>query len=259
MTTNFLEKLALIRPGRFDITVNFTKCKKEMIVDMLTYYYDCNILEEEYSNRILALEDYVISPAELSKVLFENFGNLANAVTSLEKIEKKHIEEREKREEQKRLEREKREKEQEKQNTLETNEENNNCRLLEKIKLKMEVGKTEVGKTEIGKTEVGKTEVNKTNNLSDTNNIERKNINSSKPKIVKKEVKNEKNDNLLTDLSAFDMYQNNNELFKNVSNLDIISNSNLDIISYNDTKEIENNEHYQGFEVSNVYGIISVE
>ena len=55
------------------------------------------------------------------------------------------------------------------------------------------------------------------------------------------------------------MYQNNNELFKNVSNLDIISNSNLDIISYNDTKEIENNEHYQGFEVSNVYGIISVE
>jgi len=96
MTTNFLNKLdtALIRPGRFDIIVNFTKCKVDMIIDMLTYYYDLDVLEEDYKNRILNLEDYIISPAELGKILFENFEDMPNAIQSLETLGQKYIEEK---------------------------------------------------------------------------------------------------------------------------------------------------------------------
>jgi SpoVK/Ycf46/Vps4 family AAA+-type ATPase len=88
MTTNFLNKLdsALIRPGRFDITVHFTKCNVQMMLDMIRYYYDIDNLEEQYVKRITLLENNIITPAELSKVLFENIDNIENAIISLEKI-----------------------------------------------------------------------------------------------------------------------------------------------------------------------------
>jgi SpoVK/Ycf46/Vps4 family AAA+-type ATPase len=88
MTTNFLNKLdsALIRPGRFDITVHFTKCNVQMMLDMIRYYYDIDNIEEQYVKRITLLENNIITPAELSKVLFENIDNIENAIISLEKI-----------------------------------------------------------------------------------------------------------------------------------------------------------------------------
>jgi SpoVK/Ycf46/Vps4 family AAA+-type ATPase len=88
MTTNFLNKLdsELIRPGRFDITVHFTKCNVQMMLDMIRYYYDIDNIEEQYVKRITLLENNIITPAELSKVLFENIDNIENAIISLEKI-----------------------------------------------------------------------------------------------------------------------------------------------------------------------------
>lgn len=99
MTTNFLHKLdsALIRPGRFDITINFTKCNVKMMLEMICYYYDLDHLEEEQIRRITSLCNNIITAAELSKVLFENIDNIdniENAITTLEKIKVDKIRER---------------------------------------------------------------------------------------------------------------------------------------------------------------------
>jgi D-ribose pyranose/furanose isomerase RbsD len=99
MTSNWIEKLdhALIRPGRFDITVKFTKCRREMIMQMVSHYYDYE-LDESMVQQIMQLDDYMISPAECSKLLFENFGNIAGALDALrilnneKKIEKERVE-----------------------------------------------------------------------------------------------------------------------------------------------------------------------
>lgn len=88
MTANWVEKMdhALIRPGRFDITAKFGKCAPKMMVDMFQHYYD-NKLTDAQMERIMNLKDGFISPAELSKVLFEFFGqDLDNAILNLETL-----------------------------------------------------------------------------------------------------------------------------------------------------------------------------
>ena len=67
MTTNKLELLdkALIRPGRIDFKINFTKCSKKMAIDIINNFYDSNIDDIFYN-------DYTISPAELKQYCKEN-------------------------------------------------------------------------------------------------------------------------------------------------------------------------------------------
>jgi hypothetical protein len=84
MTSNFPEKLdhALIRPGRIDVIANFTKCSHSTMIEMMEFFYDIVLTDEEKAT-ILRTNEYVISPAEMSKVMFENFGNHAGAIQKL--------------------------------------------------------------------------------------------------------------------------------------------------------------------------------
>ena len=98
MTSNYIDKLdhALIRPGRIDIIANFKKCLNKTLIEMIEFFYDISLSEKD-KIRILNLREYIVSPAEMGKVMFENFDNFRNAVERLEKIcEEKEKEEKEK-------------------------------------------------------------------------------------------------------------------------------------------------------------------
>ena len=98
MTSNYIDKLdhALIRPGRIDIIANFKRCVNKTLIEMIEFFYDLSLNEKE-KKRILGLKEFVVSPAEMGKVMFENFDNYKNTIERLEKIcEEKEQEEKEK-------------------------------------------------------------------------------------------------------------------------------------------------------------------
>jgi SpoVK/Ycf46/Vps4 family AAA+-type ATPase len=83
MTTNHPEKLdkALIRPGRIDLNIQFTKANKEMVKDMFKHFYDTILPGENtnqykyYMGQLERIEDNKYTPAEVHRILFENFEN----------------------------------------------------------------------------------------------------------------------------------------------------------------------------------------
>jgi hypothetical protein len=87
MTSNLPEKLdhALIRPGRIDVIANFTKCSHPTMIEMMEFFYDI-VLTHQEKEAILRTNEYVISPAEMSKIMFENFGNHSGAIQKLGEI-----------------------------------------------------------------------------------------------------------------------------------------------------------------------------
>jgi AAA domain (dynein-related subfamily) len=87
MTSNYIDKLdhALIRPGRIDIIANFKKCVNKTLIEMMEFFYDLSLTEKD-KKRILALKEYIVSPAEMGKVMFENFDDFRNAIDTLDKI-----------------------------------------------------------------------------------------------------------------------------------------------------------------------------
>ena len=74
MTTNYIEKLdsALIRPGRIDLICEFKNCTNQSIIEFIEMFYDVE-LNEDSKNEILMLNEYTITPAEMTKLMFENF------------------------------------------------------------------------------------------------------------------------------------------------------------------------------------------
>lgn len=85
MTSNHPEKLdkALIRPGRIDIAIEVSYCTREMIIDMFRYFYENKnffITDEEwqYTKRI--------TPAEMNKILLNNFDNIQSGKLELLKV-----------------------------------------------------------------------------------------------------------------------------------------------------------------------------
>jgi len=87
MTSNYPEKLdhALIRPGRIDIIANFKKCTRETMVEMVEHFYDVSLPLVDRNMIFDDFTDCFISPAEMSKVMFENITNYRAALTELKK------------------------------------------------------------------------------------------------------------------------------------------------------------------------------
>lgn len=84
MTSNFPKLLdhALIRPGRIDVITDFKKCNHNTMIQMIEFFYDTVLLEEE-KDIIRSTNDVTLSPAEMGKLMFENFGDYKNALKCL--------------------------------------------------------------------------------------------------------------------------------------------------------------------------------
>jgi len=69
ITTNFPERIdkALIRPGRIDMIVHFQKCSLGVVNEMVTSFYDKQVVLEDTTL------DGKWTPAEVNQILFRNF------------------------------------------------------------------------------------------------------------------------------------------------------------------------------------------
>ena len=83
MTTNHPELLdrAMIRPGRIDIISKFTYCSHNTIIEMIEFFYN-ETLTDEQKNKIY-MSERKITPAEMGKLMFENFGEPDTVIEKL--------------------------------------------------------------------------------------------------------------------------------------------------------------------------------
>jgi hypothetical protein len=88
MTTNYIDRLdsALIRPGRIDLICEFKKCTNDSIIEFIEMFYDIE-LEESYKEQIKQLNEYKFTPAEMTKIMFENFEDYTKCIERLYNIE----------------------------------------------------------------------------------------------------------------------------------------------------------------------------
>ena len=96
MTSNFPDLLdnALIRPGRIDIIAKFSCCSYQTIVKMLEFFYDRD-LENEQVELIRKTDEFKITPAEMSRIMFECFNDINGAIAKyLDYFDKARIEEK---------------------------------------------------------------------------------------------------------------------------------------------------------------------
>ena len=91
MTSNHPDTLdsALIRPGRIDVIAKFRNCSNTTVKDMIEFFYDIKLSEEDIE-RIYVLQEGIITPAELSKVMFENFTDIQATIVHMEKLSEAH-------------------------------------------------------------------------------------------------------------------------------------------------------------------------
>ena len=79
MTSNYPEKLdkALLRPGRIDINLEVSYCDKAMIQEMYSFFYKkkINLDDTKITKNI--------TPAQLNKILLDNFNNSDKAATQI--------------------------------------------------------------------------------------------------------------------------------------------------------------------------------
>jgi hypothetical protein len=84
MTTNhpYMLDKALIRPGRVDVIADFENAKNATIVQMIEFFYEVKLSKDEL-RKIYNLDEYVFSPAEVSKIMFENIMSYKTAIEAL--------------------------------------------------------------------------------------------------------------------------------------------------------------------------------
>jgi len=87
MTSNFPDTLdsALIRPGRIDVIAKFSNCMNKTVIEMMEFFYDSPLSEEDKA-RINVLKEEIVTPAELSKIMFENFSNMEASIVHMEQL-----------------------------------------------------------------------------------------------------------------------------------------------------------------------------
>ena len=92
MTSNFPDTLdsALIRPGRIDVIAKFRNCTNKTVTEMIEFFYDI-VLSDDDKKRISCLKEEIITPAELSKVMFENFSDFEASIVHMENLSHKNI------------------------------------------------------------------------------------------------------------------------------------------------------------------------
>lgn len=92
MTTNFIDKLdkAFTRPGRIDICckLGFADCYQ--IIEIIEHRYDTKLTNEQIN--IIQNVGNCITPAEIGRILFENFDNLNGAINGLIEYSNSYIE-----------------------------------------------------------------------------------------------------------------------------------------------------------------------
>lgn len=83
MTTNFIDKLdkAFTRPGRIDVISKFGFADHSQLIAIIEHRYDTKLTEEQL-NIIYNLHP-CLTPAEISRILFENFSDLDGALNGL--------------------------------------------------------------------------------------------------------------------------------------------------------------------------------
>jgi DNA replication protein DnaC len=83
MTTNFIDKLdkAFTRPGRIDVIGKFGFADHSQLIAIIEHRYDTKLTDEQIT--IINNMYQCITPAEVSRILFENFDNLDGALEGL--------------------------------------------------------------------------------------------------------------------------------------------------------------------------------
>lgn len=83
MTTNFIDKLdkAFTRPGRIDICCKLGFANCEQIIEIVEHRYDTKLSDEQI--KIIQNAGNCITPAEIGRILFENFDNLNGAIEGI--------------------------------------------------------------------------------------------------------------------------------------------------------------------------------
>lgn len=94
MTSNHISKLdhALIRPGRIDIIADFKKCISDTLVKMIEFFYDIKLSTCEKS-LIMGIRDFIVSPAEMGKIMFENFDDYTITIKTLTNMSTNFVDE----------------------------------------------------------------------------------------------------------------------------------------------------------------------
>ena len=81
ITSNYPDRLddALIRPGRIDLNVRVGHCDIDMINQMFQFFYENSYFTVGNDFRFKKK----ITPAELNKIMLDNFNNIDNAYKDL--------------------------------------------------------------------------------------------------------------------------------------------------------------------------------
>jgi hypothetical protein len=85
LSTNYPERLdeALMRPGRFDLVLEFKKHSIDMLARHMAGFYDLPPNSEQIEALRKGRVDGKWTPAEVSQLLFKNMGNAGGAITDL--------------------------------------------------------------------------------------------------------------------------------------------------------------------------------